>query len=95
MSRRKIAATAGVALAVAGLGVWLMTARVAYAHCDALDGPVVTDAKPALETGEVTPILKWVKKEHEEEIKAAFKKTLAVRVKGPEAKELADTYFEL
>ena len=49
MSRRRIAATAGVALAVAGLGAWLITARAAYAHCDTLDGPVVTAAKAALE----------------------------------------------
>ena len=37
--------------------------------------------------------VKWVKKEYEEEIRVAFKKTLTVRAKGTEAKELADTYF--
>jgi hypothetical protein len=63
------------------------------AHCDTLDGPVVTDAKKALEKGDVNPVLKWVKKEQEGEIREAFKKTLAVRSKGPEAKELADRYF--
>jgi len=41
----------------------------------------------------VTPVLKWVKKDKEDEIRAIFKKTLAVRAKGHEAKELADTYF--
>ena len=50
-----------------------------FAHCDTLDGPVVKTAKAALEKGDVTPILKWVKKEHEAEIKDLFKKTLAVR----------------
>lgn len=65
----------------------------AGAHCDTLAGPVVTDAKKALEKGDVTPVLKWVKKEHEGEIKEAFKKTLAVRNQGKEAKELADMYF--
>lgn len=64
-----------------------------HAHCDTLDGPVVEAARKALEQRDVTPVLKWVKKENETEIKAAFQKTLAVRVKGPEAKELADTYF--
>jgi len=54
---------------------------------------VVTDAKKALEKGDVNPVLKWVKKEQEGEIREAFKKTLAVRNKGPEAKELADMYF--
>ena len=63
------------------------------AHCDTLDGPVVMAAKTALEKGDVTPVLKWVKKDQEEEIRAAFKKTVAVRSKGPEAKELADMYF--
>ena len=57
MSRRKIATTAGVALAVAGLGAWLITARVAYAHCDTLDGPVVIEAKAALEKGDLTAAL--------------------------------------
>lgn len=64
-----------------------------FAHCDTLDGPVVKDAQAALEKGDVTPVLKWVKKEHEEEVRAAFKKTLAVRGQGAEAKKLADHYF--
>lgn len=54
---------------------------------------MILDAKQALKKGDVTPVLKWVKKDHEDEIRAAFKKTLAVRAKGPEAKELADMYF--
>jgi len=64
-----------------------------FAHCDTLDGPVVKTAKAALEKGDVTPILKWVKKENETEIKDLFKKTLTVRSKGKEAQELADMYF--
>ena len=63
------------------------------AHCDTLDGPVVMAAKKAMEKGDVTPVLKWVKKENEEEIRTLFKKTMAVRSKGPDAKELADMYF--
>lgn len=66
---------------------------VTYAHCDTLDGPVVQTAKMALEKGDVTPLLKWVQVKDETEIRAAFQKTLAVRVKGAEAKELADMYF--
>jgi hypothetical protein len=34
-----------------------------------------------------------IKKEQETEVQAAFKKTLVVRSKGAEAKELADMYF--
>lgn len=63
------------------------------AHCDTLDGPVVMTAKSALEKGNVTPVLKWVKKEDENEIRELFKKTLVVRKQGKEAQELADMYF--
>jgi hypothetical protein len=65
----------------------------ASAHCDGMDGPVVTAAKKALETGNVNFVLIWVQKKDEDEIKKAFQKTLAVRKLNPEAKELADMYF--
>jgi hypothetical protein len=64
-----------------------------FAHCDTLDGLVIEAARLALEKGEVTPVLKWVPKENEQEIRDAFSQTLAVRVKGKEARELADRYF--
>jgi len=64
-----------------------------WAHCDTMDGPVVADAKKALENKNVTLILKWVTKENEQEVKDAFNRTLAVRATGQEAKELADLYF--
>ena len=79
-------------LAVLFLGALVVPAGV-QAHCDTLDGPVVMAARAALEKGDVTPVLKWVKKDQEDEIRAAFKKTMAVRSKSPEAKELADMYF--
>ena len=31
------------------------------AHCDTLDGPVVAMARIALDKGDVTPLLKWVR----------------------------------
>lgn len=65
----------------------------AFAHCDTLDGPVVRTARIALENRDVTPLLKWVQADDEEQIRDAFQKTLAVRAQGPEAKELADMYF--
>lgn len=64
-----------------------------FAHCDTTGGPIIPEAMTALGKGEITPILKWIKKENEEEIKTAFTKTIAVRSMGPEAKELADRYF--
>ncbi len=65
----------------------------ALAHCDTLDGPVVATARTALDKGDVTPLLKWVRPEEEKGITAAFQKTLAMRAKGPVAKELSDMYF--
>lgn len=67
--------------------------RVATAHCDTLDGPVVTLARQALETGNVNLVLPWVPRESEPEIRRAFDHARAVRKLGPEAKSLADTYF--
>lgn len=74
------------------MGMYMMPG-IAGAHCDTLDGPVVITAKQALEKGDITQILKWVKKEDEKEIRAQFDKTLAVRKQSKEAKELADMYF--
>jgi hypothetical protein len=81
---------------VAFLGIGLLCTALsknAFAHCDTLDGPVVQTARIALEKGDVTPLLKWVHADDEKEIRVAFQKTLAVRAKGAEAKELADMYF--
>lgn len=64
----------------------------ALAHCDTLDGPVIVDARAALASGDVTPVLKWIGKEREAEIKAAF---AAARSAGPGngAKGKAETAF--
>jgi len=88
-----IGKTRSILVVVGVAGVLLFVSRNAIAHCDTMDGPVITEAKQALEKGDITPVLKWVKKEAEPEIKAAFQKAVAVRSKGPEAKELADMYF--
>lgn len=63
------------------------------AHCDTLDGPVVIDAREALEKGDITPVLKWVRADDEREIREAFAKSIAVRKLDSAAKELADSYF--
>ncbi|MDF1554434.1 MAG: DUF6448 family protein [Deferrisomatales bacterium] len=82
-----------LAVAITAIGLIGFRASPAHAHCDTLDGPVVATARAALETGDVTPLLKWVRPDVEGEITAAFQKTLAVRKQGPEARELADMYF--
>jgi len=79
-----------VAMLFGGLFLWPYAAQ---AHCDTLNGPVVAAAKEALSKGDITPVLMWIKPENEAEVREAFKKALAVRGKGPEAQDLADTYF--
>ena len=71
----------------------LFLAPYSYAHCDTYDGPVVKDAQAALQSGDVTPILKWVKPEFEPQIRAQFEKTLSLSKLSPEAKEMAESYF--
>jgi hypothetical protein len=65
----------------------------AGAHCDTVDGPVVQDARRALAAKDVTPVLKWVSRESEGEIREAFRQALAVRGLGAEARALADRSF--
>ena len=72
---------------------WLFAAASALAHCDTMDGPVVIDARTALEKKDITPVLKWIKPENEAELKTAFTRTLAVRTQGKVALELADQFF--
>jgi hypothetical protein len=71
----------------------ILVPHLATAHCDGLDGPVITLAREALETGNVHLVLPWVPQEDEPEIRRAFDHTLSVRQLGPEAKSLADTFF--
>ncbi|HQH74522.1 MAG TPA: DUF6448 family protein, partial [bacterium] len=85
--------TKGLIITMALMGLaWVNPGRVS-AHCDTLDGPVILDARKALEKKDVTPVLKWIPQEDEKTIHEAFDKTLAVRALGNEARDLADTYF--
>jgi hypothetical protein len=64
-----------------------------WAHCDGLDGPVVTAARDALQSGNINRVLIWVRGEDEARIRAAFNETMVVRKLGPKAQALADRYF--
>jgi hypothetical protein len=75
------------------ISLTLFAPGVARAHCDTLDGPVVETARKALETGQLNPVLAWVRPADEAEIRAAFTRAVAVRKAGPEARQLADTWF--
>ncbi|MBP2689211.1 MAG: hypothetical protein H6Q83_1398 [Deltaproteobacteria bacterium] len=81
----------GVAAAV--IILMFSTAGSALAHCDTLDGPVISQARQALEKGDVKIVLPWVAADKEKEIREAFDLVAAVRGKGPKEKELADRYF--
>lgn len=62
-------------------------------HCDSMDGPVVTAARKALESRDVSIVLPFVRKDGEEQITRAFEAVQKVRRYGAEAQELADLYF--
>ena len=79
--------------AIAFLVAAVFAAAPAFAHCDTLDGPVIADAQSALESGDVTPVLKWVAPAYEGDIRDAFDRALAVRSLSGDARELADMYF--
>ncbi|HYQ92822.1 MAG TPA: DUF6448 family protein [Candidatus Competibacteraceae bacterium] len=90
MKSYSISTCAAVVLTLAAIS---MVPYPGWAHCDSLEGPVVQDARIALEQGDPTPVLKWVNQAHEDEIRDVFKQTMAVRTKGDDAKHLADRYF--
>jgi hypothetical protein len=75
-----------------GLSIALLAAGAARAHCDGLDGPVVTAARAALATGDVDRVLISVRPADEAESRASFAHTLEVRKLGPEAQALADRF---
>jgi len=74
-------------------GCLILLPAISRAHCDTLGGPVVKDGRAALEKRDITPVLKWVKPEHETELRQVFDEALFVRAKGPDAAGLADRHF--
>ena len=72
---------------------WMGTS-ILLAHCDTLAGPVAADARTALLTQDVTPVLKWVAAADETSIRAAFDKALNSRCDTcPYPREAADLAF--
>jgi len=65
----------------------------AHAHCDSMDGPVVLSAQQALSSGELEPMLIWVREQDEPEIRHAFEHVRRVRTLGGDAASLADRFF--
>ena len=71
----------------------IFSTNLSFAHCDTMDGPVIKDARNAIEQNNVNYVLKWVKLEYEAEIKEVFNLAMKVRKLSPEAKILAEKYF--
>lgn len=65
-----------VFIAALFLGALFVFPSHASAHCDTLDGPVITAAKKAMETDNANYILIWVKPEHEDEIRKALRRAI-------------------
>lgn len=74
-------------LGISALAVVFVTQRDAAAHCDTLDGPVILDARKAIEARDITPVLKWVKPKDEKAVCAAFQKVIAAEAKNSESAE--------
>ncbi len=85
--------TRNLFISASALAVSLAWSGLAGAHCDTLDGPVVSAARKALDTGNASLVLVWVQKKDEAEIRNALQKARTVRKAGGEAKDLADMYF--
>ncbi len=82
-----LSVVAAVAAAVA------LSPSTVRGHCDTVGGPIIPEAKAALESGDVTPVLKWVRADDEATVRSAFARAAAVRGGGPAAMELADQFF--
>ena len=63
------------------------------AHCDSYDGPLIKEALKAIETNQVTPVLKWVEPKYEEEITNLFNKTISTKNGDREIYEIVKKHF--
>jgi hypothetical protein len=82
-----------VAVFAVTLTVVVLWPQRASAHCDTMDGPTAQDGLKALESGDLSHALKWVAPDGEAELREVFKRSLAGRKLGPEAREVADRWF--
>lgn len=71
----------------------LILSKPVLAHCDSYDGPVITDAKKALETNTPELTFKWISKEQEKEITTLFEKTYNLKNGDKEVYEIVKKHF--
>jgi hypothetical protein len=81
-----------LALAAAGAVCLSLVPRAARAHCDTLDGPVVKDARAALETGSVEPLAKLLTAEVEKGLRHRFAEAAEAREHAAESVERGRQY---
>lgn len=65
----------------------------AQAHCDRVNGPVATDAREALQSGQIAQVAIWVGPDEMAELERVFQQSLAAYQMGGDAKEIAEQYF--
>ena len=75
------------------LGMLLLFATPAFAHCDSYDGPVIQDAYKALENKNVAYILKWIDAEQEKEVITLFDKTVRLKNEDVEIYNIVEKHF--
>ena len=75
------------------LSMLILSTNITFAHCDTMDGPLISDARKALGQNNVNYVLKWVSAANESEIRDAFNLVMKVRGLNSEAKELSEKYF--
>jgi len=78
----------GKMMIVSALAALLLASSggTASAHCDTLDGPVIQDARKALESRDVTPVLKWVREKDEKAVRSVFQQALKTKQPAAERK---------
>ncbi|MGB9080464.1 MAG: DUF6448 family protein [Desulfuromonadaceae bacterium] len=90
MKNKKLISTSLLGIS-AFVAMFLASPHAASAHCDTLDGPVIQDARKAIDAKDITPVLKWVKPKDEKAVRSAFKKTLDATSKNSETAR--NTFF--
>ena len=86
-------AVQAVLVSILMAGILVLFPGNGFAQCNAMDGPVVQDAKRSLEEENPVYVLRWVEPEYESAVREAYQQTVTVRAKGSDVRELADRYF--
>lgn len=75
------------------LFISLAMAKPAGAHCDSYDGPVITDARKAINAQNPALVLKWISASQESEIIPLFNKVVALKSGDAEIYQIVEKHF--